>query len=107
MFAGVSRFRQAEANRSDSPVEAFRFSAASAAVGLLAEVLRDLCVPEPRATVAVLARYGEEADRVRQVKGLELDYVLGDFSPAGRERRCTCARAPTNRGHSVQEAFME
>jgi DNA helicase-2/ATP-dependent DNA helicase PcrA len=97
----------AEANRSGAPVEAFRFSAAGAAVGFLAEALRDLCVREPRATVALLARHGEQADRyyeglrrsevpalrriraqefsfrpgidvtdVRQVKGLEFDYVI-------------------------------
>jgi len=97
----------AEAKRSGAPVEAFRFSAAGAAVGFLAEALRDLCVREPRATVAVLARHGEQADRyyeglrrsevptlrriraqefsfrpgidvtdVRQVKGLEFDYVI-------------------------------
>lgn len=95
------------AKRSGAPVEAFRFSAAGAAVGFLAEALRDLSVREPRATVAVLARYAEQADRtyeglrrsevpnlrrirvqdfsfrpgidvtdVRQVKGLEFDYVI-------------------------------
>ncbi len=97
----------AEAKRSGAPVEAFRFSAAGAAVGFLAEALRDLLVREPRATVALLARYPEQADRyhdglrraevaslrrvraqdftfrpgidvtdVRQVKGLEFDYVV-------------------------------
>jgi DNA helicase-2/ATP-dependent DNA helicase PcrA len=97
----------AEANRSGAPVEAFRFSAVGAAVAFLAEALRDLSVREPRATVALLARYPEQADRVfeglrrsevpslrrvraqdftfrpgvdvtdvRQVKGLEFDYVV-------------------------------
>jgi DNA helicase-2/ATP-dependent DNA helicase PcrA len=97
----------AEAKRSGAPVEAFRFSAAGAAVGFLAEALRDLLLREPRATVALLARYAEQADRyydglrraevaslrrvraqdftfrpgidvtdVRQVKGLEFDYVV-------------------------------
>jgi DNA helicase II / ATP-dependent DNA helicase PcrA len=96
-----------EAKRSGAPVEAFRFSAVGAAVAFLAEALRDLAVREPRATVALLARYPEQADRyheglrraevaslrrvrvqdfsfrpgidvtdVRQVKGLEYDYVI-------------------------------
>jgi DNA helicase-2/ATP-dependent DNA helicase PcrA len=97
----------AEARRTGAPVEAFRFSAVGAAVAFLAEALRDLAVREPRATVALLARYPEQADRyyeglrradvaslrrvraqdfcfrpgidvtdVRQVKGLEFDYVV-------------------------------
>ena len=97
----------AEATRSGAPVAAFRFSAAGAAVGFLAEALRDLLLREPRATVALLARHAEQADRyfeglrraevaslrrvraqdftfrpgidvtdVRQVKGLEFDYVV-------------------------------
>jgi DNA helicase-2/ATP-dependent DNA helicase PcrA len=97
----------AEAKRRGAPVEAFRFSAVGAAVAFLAEALRDLSVREPRATVALLARYPEQADRcfdglrraevpalrrvraqefnfrpgidvtdVRQVKGLEFDYVV-------------------------------
>ena len=96
-----------EANRSGAKVEAFRFSAVGAAVAFLAEALRDLAVREPRATVALLARFPEQADRyyeglrraevpslrriraqdftfrpgidvtdVRQVKGLEFDYVV-------------------------------
>jgi DNA helicase-2/ATP-dependent DNA helicase PcrA len=97
----------AEAKRSGAPVEAFRFSAVGAAVAFLAEALRDLPLREPRATVALLARFSEQADRyfeglrraevqslrrvraqdftfrpgidvtdVRQVKGLEFDYVV-------------------------------
>ena len=97
----------AEAKRTGAPVEAFRFSAVGAAVAFLAEALRDLLLREPRATVALLARYPEQADRyfeglrraevaslrriraqdftfrpgidvtdVRQVKGLEFDYVV-------------------------------
>jgi DNA helicase-2/ATP-dependent DNA helicase PcrA len=97
----------AEAKRSGAPVEAFRFSAAGAAVGFLAEALRELLLREPRATVALLSRHAEQADRyfeglrraevaslrrvraqdftfrpgidvtdVRQVKGLEFDYVV-------------------------------
>jgi DNA helicase-2/ATP-dependent DNA helicase PcrA len=97
----------AEAKRRGAPVEAFHFSAVGAAVAFLAEALRDLASREPRATVALLARYPEQADRtfeglrraevpalrrvraqeftfrpgidvtdVRQVKGLEFDYVV-------------------------------
>jgi DNA helicase-2/ATP-dependent DNA helicase PcrA len=96
-----------EARRSGAPVEAFRFSGTGAAVAFLAEALRDLAAREPRATVALLARHAEQADRVfeglrraevpalrrvsaqeftfrpgvdvtdiRQVKGLEFDYVV-------------------------------
>jgi DNA helicase-2/ATP-dependent DNA helicase PcrA len=96
-----------EAPRSGAPVETFRFPAAGAAVAFLAEALRDLAAREPRATVALLARHPEQADRyheglrraevpalrrvraqefafrpgvevtdVRQVKGLEFDYVV-------------------------------
>jgi DNA helicase-2/ATP-dependent DNA helicase PcrA len=97
----------AEAKRTGAPVEAFRFPAVGAAVAFLAEALRDLALREPRATVALLARFPEQADRyfeglrraevaslrrvraqdftfrpgidvtdVRQVKGLEFDYVV-------------------------------
>jgi DNA helicase-2/ATP-dependent DNA helicase PcrA len=96
-----------QAPRGGAPVEAFRFSAAGAAVAFLAEALRDLAAREPRATVAILARHPEQADRtyhglhgaevpalrrvlaqeftfrpgievtdIRQVKGLEFDYVI-------------------------------
>lgn len=96
-----------EARRSGAPVEAFRFPAVGAAVAFLAEALRDLAAREPRASVALLARFPEQADRyyeglrraevaslrrvraqdfsfrpgidvtdVRQVKGLEFDYVV-------------------------------
>jgi DNA helicase-2/ATP-dependent DNA helicase PcrA len=96
-----------EAPRSGAPVEAFRFPGAGAAVAFLGEALRDLHAREPRATVALLARHPEQADRtfeglrraevpalrrvraqefsfrpgvevtdVRQVKGLEFDYVV-------------------------------
>ena len=96
-----------EAPRVGAPVEAFSFSTAGAAVAFLAEALRDLAGREPRATVALLARHPEQADRyyeglrgaevpalrrvraqeftfrpgvevtdIRQVKGLEFDYVV-------------------------------
>jgi len=96
-----------EAPRRGAPVETFRFPGVGAAVAFLGEALRDLNAREPRATVALLARYPEQADRyfeglrraevpalrrvraqefafrpgievtdVRQVKGLEFDYVV-------------------------------
>ena len=52
-----------EAKRSGAPIEAFRFSATGAAVAFLADELRDLAAREPRATVALLARHAEQADR--------------------------------------------
>jgi DNA helicase-2/ATP-dependent DNA helicase PcrA len=95
------------APRSGAPVEALRFPGAGAAVAFLAEALRRLAQTEPRATVAVLARHAQQADRyfeglrraevpalrrvqaqdfafrpgvevteIRQVKGLEFDYVV-------------------------------
>ena len=96
-----------QAPRTGAPVEALRFPGVGAAVAFLAEALRDLASREPRATVALLARHPEQADRyydglrraevpalrrvraqefafrpgvevtdVRQVKGLEFDYVV-------------------------------
>jgi DNA helicase-2/ATP-dependent DNA helicase PcrA len=96
-----------EAKRSGAPVEAHRFPGTGPAVAFLAEALRPLFVREPRATVALLARHPEQADRyfdglkraeipslrrvraqdfafrpgvevteIRQVKGLEFDYVI-------------------------------
>jgi DNA helicase II / ATP-dependent DNA helicase PcrA len=95
------------APRSGAPVQAHRFPGTGAAVAFLAETLRPLFAREPRATVAVLTRHPEEADRyyhglrraevpllrrvraqefsfrpgievteIRQVKGLEFDYVV-------------------------------
>jgi DNA helicase-2/ATP-dependent DNA helicase PcrA len=96
-----------QAPRSGAPVEAHRFPGTGAAVAFLAEALRSLPAREPRATVALLARHPEQADRyfdglqraevpalrrvraqdfsfhpgievtdIRQVKGLEFDYVV-------------------------------
>jgi DNA helicase II / ATP-dependent DNA helicase PcrA len=93
--------------RSGSPVDLFRFAHTGDGVGFLGEALRDLCATEPRASVAVIARYPEQADiwyqglekgevpylrrvadqdftfrpgvdvtDVKQVKGLEFDYVV-------------------------------
>ncbi len=96
-----------EAPRTGAPVETFQFPGVGAAVAFLGEALRELAAREPRATVALLARHPEQADRyfdglrraevpslrrvraqdfafrpgvevtdVRQVKGLEFDYVV-------------------------------
>lgn len=96
-----------EATRSGAPVDLFVFAHAGDAVGFLGEALRELMRLEPRASVAVVARYPEQADLyfdglrkaevpylrriadqdfpfragidvtdVRQVKGLEFDYVV-------------------------------
>ncbi len=96
-----------QAPRTGAPVETFQFPGVGAAVAFLAEALRELAAREPRATVALLARHPEQADRyydglrraevpslrrvraqdfafrpgvevtdVRQVKGLEFDYVV-------------------------------
>jgi DNA helicase-2/ATP-dependent DNA helicase PcrA len=93
--------------RNGAPVELFRFAHSGDAVGFLAESLRDLARAEPRASIAVIARYPEQADLycqglinaevpnvrrvadqdfpfkpgvdvtdVKQVKGLEFDYVV-------------------------------
>lgn len=98
---------QGQAIRHGAPVELFRFAHGGDAVGFLSEALRDLATSEPRASVAVIARYPEQADvyyrglanaevpnlrriaeqdfpfkpgvdvtDVRQVKGLEFDYVV-------------------------------
>ncbi len=96
-----------KATRSGAPVELMRFTHSGDAVGSLAEALRDLLKDEPLASVAIIARYPEQADiyyngivkaevpyvrrildqdfpfkpgidvtDVRQVKGLEFDYVV-------------------------------
>ncbi len=93
--------------RAGVPVEMFSFAHTGDAVGFLAEALRELTADEPQASVAVIARYPEQADLfhaglrqaeipnlrriaeqdfpfkagidvtdLRQVKGLEFDYVV-------------------------------
>ncbi len=95
------------AHRSGAPVELHEFPSAGAAVAFLADALRPLAVREPNATVAILARFPEQADNyysalrmadipnlrrirafefsfrpgvevtdVKQVKGLEYDYIV-------------------------------
>jgi DNA helicase-2/ATP-dependent DNA helicase PcrA len=98
---------ESQATRSGAPVELFEFGHSGEAVAFLGEALRSLMASEPRASVAVIARYPEHADLyfqglqnaevpflrriarqdfpfkagidvtdVRQVKGLEFDYVV-------------------------------
>ncbi len=95
------------ATRSGAPVELFQLGQTGDAVAHLSEALRELMQSEPRASVAVIARFPEQADLyyeglkkgevpylrritdqdfpfkpgvdvtdVRQVKGLEFDYVI-------------------------------
>ena len=99
--------RPPAATRLGAPVELFGFAHSGDAVGFLAEALRDLSADEPQASIAVVARYPEQADLfyaglrqaeipnlrrvaeqdfpfkagvdvtdLRQVKGLEFDYVI-------------------------------
>lgn len=96
-----------EATRHGAPVELFRFTTSGEAVAFLGEALRDLARAEPLASIAIIARFPEQADEyflglkhaevpnlrriaeqdfpfragvdvtdVRQVKGLEFDYVV-------------------------------
>lgn len=98
---------EGNATRHGAPVELFTFAHSGDAGGFLAEALRELFSAEPRSSVAVIARYPEQADLyydalfkaevpgvrriaeqdfpfkpgvdvtdVRQVKGLEFDYVV-------------------------------
>ena len=95
------------ATRAGAPVELFYFAHTGDAVGFLSEALRELSTDEPQASIAVVARYVEQADTfyaglrqaeipnlrriaeqdfpfragvdvtdLRQVKGLEFDYVI-------------------------------
>lgn len=95
------------ATRSGAPVDLFSFGHGGDSVAFLTEALRDLTHSEPRASIAVVARYPEHADAyyeglrkgelahlrriarqdfpfkpgidvtdIRQVKGLEFDYVV-------------------------------
>jgi DNA helicase-2/ATP-dependent DNA helicase PcrA len=96
-----------EATRQGAPVELFELGHAGDAAAFLSEALRELTQSEPSASVAVIARFPEQADvyfqalrraevrgvrrvaeqdfafkpgidvtDVRQVKGLEFDYVI-------------------------------
>ena len=96
-----------QATRHGAPVELFQSGDTGDSVAFLAEALRELSIAEPRASIAVIARYAEQADLyydglkrgdvpylrritdqdfpfkpgvdvtdIRQVKGLEFDYVI-------------------------------
>jgi DNA helicase-2/ATP-dependent DNA helicase PcrA len=126
-----------KATRSGAPVELFRFAHSGDAVGFLAEALRDLARGEPRASIAVVARYPEQADLyfkglvnaevpnvrrvadqdfpfkpgvdvtdVRQVKGLEFDYVIlleanSATYPTSEEARHLMHIAATRAAHQL------
>jgi DNA helicase II / ATP-dependent DNA helicase PcrA len=128
---------QGEATRTGAPVELFGFAHSGDAVGFLAEALRELMQTEPRASVAVIARFPEQADLyhrgllqgevpnlrriaeqdfpfkagidvtdVRQVKGLEFDYVVmievGDAAyPADDEARHLLHIGATRAAHQL------
>jgi DNA helicase-2/ATP-dependent DNA helicase PcrA len=125
------------APRTGAPVEAHAFPGTGAAVAFLGEALRPLFAREPRATVAVLARYPEQADvyydglaraevpflrrvraqdfsfrpgvevtDIRQVKGLEFDYVVmvdvnAATFPADEEARHLFHIAATRAAHQL------
>jgi len=125
------------ATRHGAAVELFTFAHSGEAAGFLAESLRDLMHTEPRASVAVIARYPEQADiyfeglqksevphvrriveqdfpfrpgvdvtDVRQVKGLEFDYVVvvevNDTSfPADDQSRHLLHIAATRAAHQL------
>ncbi|MEB2311937.1 MAG: ATP-binding domain-containing protein [Sorangiineae bacterium] len=128
---------EGRATRSGAPVELFTFAHSGDAGGFLAEALRELYAAEPRASVAVIARYPEQADAyfdalakaevpyarriadqdfpfkpgidvtdVRQVKGLEFDYVVlveagAPTYPATDEARHLLHIAATRAAHQL------
>lgn len=126
-----------QAQRHGVPVELFRFAHHGDAVGFLGEALRELVMSEPKASIAVIARYPEQADMVfdglrtsevphlrrvadqdfsfkpgvdvtdvRQVKGLEFDYVIlvevsrGSY-PEDEESRHLLHIAATRAAHQL------
>lgn len=107
MLGPLANEEESQATRQGAPVELFEFGHSGEAVAFLGEALRALMGAEPRASVALIARYPEQADLyyqglrnaevpflrriarqdfpfksgidvtdVRQVKGLEFDYVV-------------------------------
>jgi len=126
-----------QATRHGAPVELFRFSSNGEAVAFLSEALRNLVRAEPMASVAVIARYPEQADLyhqglvqgevpnlrriadqdfpfrpgvdvtdVRQVKGLEFDYVVlvevtNQSYPEDHEARHLLHIAATRAAHQL------
>jgi DNA helicase-2/ATP-dependent DNA helicase PcrA len=128
---------ESRATRHGAPVELFEFGHSGEAVAFLAEALRALMASEPRASVAVISRYAEQADLyyqglknaevpflrriarqdfpfksgidvtdVRQVKGLEFDYVVllevsGASYPEDDEARHLLHIAATRAAHQL------
>lgn len=126
-----------KATREGAPIELFRFAHSGDAVGFLGEALRDLVRAEPLASIAIVARYPEQADiyyrglanaevpnlrriadqdfpfkagidvtDVRQVKGLEFDYVVlievsAASYPADDEARHLLHIAATRAAHQL------
>lgn len=126
-----------DAPRSGAPVEVHQFPNAGAAAAFLGDALRPLFIKEPRATVALLARYPEQAEayyqalkmaevphlrrvtnydfsfkpgvevtEVRQVKGLEYDYVVlldvnASSYPAKAEARYQLHIGATRAAHQL------
>lgn len=126
-----------EATRHGAPVELFQFGGSGEAVGFLSEALRKLVSSEPLSSVAIIARYPEQADLyfkglrhgevpnlrriaeqdfpfrpgvdvtdVRQVKGLEFDYVVivecnGSTFPVDNETRHLLHIAATRAAHQL------
>jgi DNA helicase-2/ATP-dependent DNA helicase PcrA len=127
----------AMAPRTGAPVEMFITPGPGVAVAQLAEALRALALREPRATVAVLARFADQADiyyeglrraevpnlrrvheqdfvfrpgvdvtEVREVKGLEYDYVVlvdvnASTFPADMESRHLLHVGATRAAHQL------
>ena len=125
------------ATRYGAPVELFQFGGSGEAVGFMSESLRKLVASEPLSSVAVIARYPEQADLyykglrhgevpnlrrvadqdfpfrpgvdvtdVRQVKGLEFDYVVilecnSATFPADDETRHLLHIAATRAAHQL------
>jgi DNA helicase-2/ATP-dependent DNA helicase PcrA len=125
------------ATRSGSPVEHHNLPSQGAAAAFIASALRPLWTREPRATVAILARYAEQADayfdaldmaevpnlrrvkdydfafrpgvditEIRQVKGLEYDYVIlvdvnADTYPENDESRYQLHIGATRAAHQL------
>lgn len=125
------------APRTGAPVEHHPFPSQGAAAAFLGDVLRPLLAREPRATVAILARYPEQADayydalrfaevpnlrrvrhfdfafkagvevtEIRQVKGLEYDYVVlvdanASSYPADDEARYQLHIGATRAAHQL------
>jgi DNA helicase-2/ATP-dependent DNA helicase PcrA len=135
---GPLRHQDAPApSRMGVPVEVFEFAHTGDAVGFISEALRELVRAEPRASVAVVSRYPEQADNyyrgllnaevpnvrriaeqdfpfrpgvdvtdVRQVKGLEFDYVIlvevsAQSYPSDDESRHLLHIAATRAAHQL------